>query len=49
MVWLGYVFAGPEARLAALVNLALLLPFLWVAQGLTTGKDTVSKPVPTAA
>lgn len=32
MVWLGYVFAGPEARLAALVNLALLLPFLGVAK-----------------
>ena len=34
VVWLGYVFVGPEARLAALVNLALLLPFVGVAQRL---------------
>jgi hypothetical protein len=37
LVWLGYVFAGPESRLAALLNLALLLPFVGVAQRLTTG------------
>jgi hypothetical protein len=49
VVWLGYVFAGPEARLAALLNLALLLPFVGVAQRLTPSKDTVSEHVPTAA
>jgi hypothetical protein len=49
MVWLGYVLAGPEARLAALLNLALLLPFIGVAQRLTPGKDTVSELEPMAA
>ena len=34
-VWLGYVFLGSEARAAALVNLALLLPFIAVARQLT--------------
>ena len=34
-VWVGYVFAGPEARLAALLNLALLLPFIGAARRLT--------------
>ena len=49
VVWLGYVFAGPEAGLAWLLNLALLLPFVGVAQRLTPRKDTVSERVPTAA
>jgi hypothetical protein len=34
-LWLGYVFSGTEARLAALLNLALLLPFVAVAHRLT--------------
>jgi hypothetical protein len=49
VVWLGYVFAGPEARLAALLNLALLLPFVGVAQRLTPSKDTMSELETTAA
>ena len=49
VVWLGYVFAGPQARFAALLNLALLLPFTGVAQRITPSKDTVSEHVPTAA
>ena len=49
VVWLGYVFAGPEARLAALLNLALLLPFVGVAQRLTPSNDTVSEHAPAAA
>jgi hypothetical protein len=34
-IWLGYVFLGPEARAAALFNLALLLPFTAVVRQLT--------------
>ena len=49
VVWLGYVFAGPEARLAALLNLALLLPFVGVAQRLTPSKDTVLELEPAPA
>jgi hypothetical protein len=49
VVWLGYVFAGPEARLAALLNLALLLPFVGVAQRLTPSKGTVPELELTAA
>ena len=49
VVWLGYVFVGPEARLAALLNLALLLPFVGVAQRLTPSKDTASEFEPMAA
>ena len=43
--------AGEEirARLAALLNLALLLPFVKVARRLTPSKDTVSQLEPTAA
>jgi hypothetical protein len=41
-VWLGFVFVGSEARAAALVNLALLLPFVPVARQLSPGK----RPVP---
>jgi len=41
-VWLGFVFVGSEARAAALVNLALLLPFVAVARELSPGK----RPVP---
>lgn len=48
VVWLGYVLAGPEARLAALLNLALLLPFVGVAQRLRPATDTVSEPELTA-
>jgi hypothetical protein len=48
-VWLGYVFTGPEAQLAALLNLALLLPFTGVARRLTPSKDTMSARVPIAA
>jgi hypothetical protein len=39
LVWLGYVFVGPESRLAALLNLALLLPFIGVARQLTQGTE----------
>jgi hypothetical protein len=49
VVWLGYVFAGPQARLAALLNLALLLPFVAVAQRLTPAEYPVSELEPTAA
>jgi hypothetical protein len=38
--WLGYVFLGPETRAAALLNLALLLPFVAVARRLTPEPDT---------
>jgi hypothetical protein len=34
-MWLGYLILGSEARAAALVNLALLLPFIAVARQLT--------------
>jgi hypothetical protein len=43
------VFAGPEARLAALLNLALLLPFVGVAQRLTPAEDTVPELEPAPA
>jgi hypothetical protein len=49
LIWLGYVFAGPQAQLAALLNLALLLPFVGVARRLTPSKDTVPEHVPAAA
>ena len=41
--WLGYVFLGPETRAAALFNLALLLPFVAVAQRLTPDPDTAQR------
>jgi hypothetical protein len=34
LVWLAYVVLGPEARVGALMNLALLLPFVAVARQL---------------
>jgi hypothetical protein len=49
VVWLGYVFAGPEGRLTALLNLALLLPFVGVAQRLTPVEDTVPELEPAPA
>ena len=42
-VWLGYVFLGPEARAAALFNLALLLPFVAVARRLTPEPDAAQR------
>lgn len=44
--WLGYVFLGPEARAAALLNLALLLPFVAVARRLTPEPDTAHREEP---
>ncbi|MGH3465351.1 MAG: hypothetical protein ACRDP9_28105 [Kribbellaceae bacterium] len=49
LIWLGYVVAGMEARPAALLNLALLLPFLAVARRLAPGKDPVAEREPTPA
>jgi hypothetical protein len=49
VVWLGYVVTGTEARPAALLNLALLLPFLAVARRLAPGKDAVPEREPTPA
>ena len=49
LVWLGYVVTGTEARPAALLNLALLLPFLAVARRLAPGKDPVAEREPTPA
>lgn len=49
LIWLGYVVAGMEARPAALLNLALLLPFLGVARRLAPGKDPVAEREPTSA
>lgn len=40
--WLAFVFVGSEARVAALANLAILLPFVAVARELSPGK----RPVP---
>jgi hypothetical protein len=48
-VWLGYVFVGSEARLSALLNLALLLPFIAVARALTPGERVVDERVPASA
>jgi hypothetical protein len=45
-VWLGYVFLGPEARAAALFNLALLLPFVAVARRLTPVPDAAHRDEP---
>jgi hypothetical protein len=43
-VWLGFVFVGSEARAAAFVNLALLLPFVAAARQLSPGKRAVPEP-----
>jgi hypothetical protein len=43
VVWLGYVFVGSEARAAAMFNLALLLPFVAVAQRLTPEPDNARR------
>jgi hypothetical protein len=45
-MWLGYVFLGPEARAAALFNLALLLPFVGVALRLTPEPDPAQRGEP---
>lgn len=45
-VWLGYVVAGTETRPAALLNLALLLPFLAVARRLAPIKDPEARRKP---
>jgi hypothetical protein len=45
-VWFGYVFLGPEARAAALFNLALLLPFVAVARRLTREPDAIQREAP---
>jgi hypothetical protein len=47
VVWLGSVVAGTETRPAALLNLALLLPFLAVARRLAPSKDPVARRKPT--
>jgi hypothetical protein len=44
--WFGYVLLGPEARAAALVNLALLLPFIAVARQLTPHPQRARHEVP---
>jgi len=49
LVWLGYVFVGPESRTAALMNLALLLPFVAVAQRLTPAGETTPQLEPAPA
>ncbi|HKE67707.1 MAG TPA: hypothetical protein VKB55_00535 [Nocardioidaceae bacterium] len=46
LVWFGYVFSGPEARVAALLNLALLLPFIAVARQLQPGRAVLEQPQP---
>jgi hypothetical protein len=43
-VWVGYVFAGPEARLAALLNLSLLLPFVGAARRLSLERIPTQAP-----
>lgn len=48
-VWLGYVFVGPESRPAALLNLALLLPFVAVAQRLDPDRETARQLEPSPA
>jgi len=45
-VWLGYVFAGPEARWASLFNLALLLPFFGVVGNLARDRTAAPHPEP---
>ena len=45
-MWLGYVFLGPEARAAAMFNLALLLPFVAVARRLTPEPDPAQRGEP---
>jgi hypothetical protein len=49
LVWIGYVFSGPESQVAALLNLALLLPFVGVARRLTPAAVPVSEPQPAPA
>jgi hypothetical protein len=48
-VWVGYAFAGPEARFASLLNLALLLPFIGVARRLTPDRIPAPQLEPTSA
>lgn len=46
LVWFGYVFSGPEVQVAALLNLALLLPFIAVARQLRPDRVVVEQPQP---
>jgi hypothetical protein len=45
-LWLCYVFLGPEARAAAMFNLALLLPFVAAARRLAPEPDTAQREEP---
>jgi hypothetical protein len=47
LVWLGYVVTGSEARMAALLNLSLLLPFLAVARRRAPPTATAPERQPT--
>lgn len=49
VVWLGYLVSGPESQVAALLNLALLLPFIGVAQRLTPATMPASELEPAPA
>jgi hypothetical protein len=44
--WLGYVFLGSEARASALINLALLPPFVAAARRLTPVPDAAHRDEP---
>jgi hypothetical protein len=46
VLWLGYVVTGPEAQIAALLNLALLLPFVSVTRQLLQVEDSVPQRQP---
>jgi hypothetical protein len=46
VLWLGYVAIGPEARLAALLNLALLVPFVSVTRQLLQAEDSAPQRQP---
>ena len=46
LIWFGYVFSGPEAQAAAVLNLALLLPFIAVARQLRHDEATAPEPQP---
>ena len=49
LVWFGYVFSGPETQAAALLNLALLLPFVAVARQLRSDRAIMPQAQPAAA
>lgn len=46
LVWFGYVFSGPETQAAAVLNLALLPPFIAVAQQLRHDDVPAQQPQP---